>query len=144
MGCGLNISRLRGCLQVLYREYAAGMYAKMPFALSLCCVEIPYNTLEAALFSIVCPKDDMSKLFASSFLLSSAAMLLCCCPCIWQLFRPASIALQIQHTVKNGRGAVPHGQLDLLSDHGFIAQVSYFMVQFITTPQKFFYYMLFM
>ena len=49
-----------GCLQVLYREYAAGMYSKMPFALSLCCVEIPYNTLEAALFSCVRPTGEMS------------------------------------------------------------------------------------
>ena len=48
--------KLQVHVQVLYREYAAGMYSKMPFALSLCCVEIPYNTVEAALFSVVGPR----------------------------------------------------------------------------------------
>ena len=41
------------CLQVLYREHAAGAYSKMPFALALCCVEIPYNTVETFLFSLI-------------------------------------------------------------------------------------------
>ena len=44
-----------GTLQVFYREHAAGSYSKMPFAVSLCCVEIPYNTVSAALFSCVSP-----------------------------------------------------------------------------------------
>ena len=42
-------------MQVLHREHAAGLYSKMPFAVSLCCVEIPYNTVAAAIFSCVGP-----------------------------------------------------------------------------------------
>ena len=48
-----DAKRLLTRMQVLYREHAAFTYRKMLFALSLCCVEIPYNTLAAALFSVV-------------------------------------------------------------------------------------------
>ncbi|KAK9794008.1 hypothetical protein WJX73_008792 [Symbiochloris irregularis] len=38
---------------VLYREHAAGMYAKMPFSIALCTVEVPYNFVQTCLFASI-------------------------------------------------------------------------------------------
>lgn len=38
---------------VMYRERAAGMYNELPFALAQCMIELPYNLLEAILFSCI-------------------------------------------------------------------------------------------
>ncbi|KAK9836331.1 hypothetical protein WJX81_006307 [Elliptochloris bilobata] len=38
---------------VSYRERAAGMYSSLPFALAQCMVEIPYNFVQAILFSAI-------------------------------------------------------------------------------------------
>lgn len=40
-------------MQVLYREHAAGMYSKMPFAVALCTIEVPYNLATTFLFSAI-------------------------------------------------------------------------------------------
>lgn len=40
-------------MQVLYREHAAGMYSKMPFAMALCTIEVPYNLVNTFLFSAI-------------------------------------------------------------------------------------------
>ena len=39
--------------QVMYRERAAGMYDELPFAVAQCLVEVPYNLIQAILFSLV-------------------------------------------------------------------------------------------
>ena len=42
-----------GAVQVMYRERAAGMYNELPFALAQCVIEIPYNLIQAILFSCI-------------------------------------------------------------------------------------------
>ncbi len=37
----------------MYRERAAGMYNELPFALAQCIIELPYNLIQALLFSCV-------------------------------------------------------------------------------------------
>lgn len=44
-----NAARERG---VMYREQAAGMYDPLPFALAQCLIEVPYNLIQAILFSV--------------------------------------------------------------------------------------------
>ena len=70
-------------MQVLYREHAAGAYSKMPFALALCCVEIPYNTVETFLFSCVsyCAPPPLSTLPSLACRICAVKILICL-PCI--------------------------------------------------------------
>lgn len=37
----------------MYRERAAGMYNELPFALAQCVIELPYNLVQAILFSCI-------------------------------------------------------------------------------------------
>ncbi len=37
----------------MYRERAAGMYSELPFASAQCLIEVPYNLLQAFLFSLI-------------------------------------------------------------------------------------------
>ena len=41
------------CLQVMYRERAAGMYDELPFAVAQCLIELPYNLVQAFLFALI-------------------------------------------------------------------------------------------
>jgi hypothetical protein len=37
----------------MYRERAAGMYSELPFASAQCLIEVPYNLVQAFLFSLI-------------------------------------------------------------------------------------------
>ena len=37
----------------MYRERAAGMYSELPFASAQCLIEVPYNLLQALIFSCI-------------------------------------------------------------------------------------------
>ena len=89
-------------LQVLHREHAAGLYSKMPFAVSLCCVEIPYNTVAAAIFSCVGPVlsaravyERLTGLLITSYLFMCRSLILWCI----SLLKPVRTLFQFQSLV---------------------------------------------
>jgi ABC-type multidrug transport system permease subunit len=41
------------CVQVMYRERAAGMYSELPFASAQCLIEVPYNLIQTMFFSLI-------------------------------------------------------------------------------------------